>query len=100
MDFGFFVLAAIAWFLFRGSKQKKFKPVPVLIECVLLFVTLFLLSFIGNAISTYFNISISPWDYLPNTLYLWIGGILFFAVTCYLAFKPWRKTASYENDEK
>ncbi|PSL43247.1 hypothetical protein B0H94_11171 [Salsuginibacillus halophilus] len=83
MDWALYIGAIGAWGLIR-RQQNKLKPIHFLLESLYICIAIFILSFFGDAITTYFNFS------LPQTLYYWIGGLIMFSVACYLSLKSWK----------
>ena len=83
MDLALYIGAIGAWGLIR-RQQKKLKPLPFFIDSLFICIAIFILSFVGEIITAYFNFS------LPRNLYYWIGGIIIFSVACYLSFQSWK----------
>ncbi|RSL33922.1 hypothetical protein D7Z54_07320 [Salibacterium salarium] len=92
MDWSLYLGAVLAWAVIRWE-GKKLHLIPFLKEGLFICITIYILNLIGDFITAFFNISLSPFDYLPETLNLWIGGIIFFSVVCYLSVKSWKNSS-------
>ncbi|MFA9557786.1 hypothetical protein ACERII_10810, partial [Evansella sp. AB-rgal1] len=90
MDWALYIAAIGTWALIQ-RQQKKLKPLPFLLESLFICIAIFIISFVCGAITAYFNLS------LPQSLYYWIGGIIFFSAACYLSFKSWKVSNSKHN---
>ena len=83
MDLALYIGAIGAWGLIQ-RQQKKLKPLPFFIESLFICIAIFILSFVSEIITAYFNFSV------PQNLYYWIGGIIMFSVACHLSFQSWK----------
>ncbi|MEH7385273.1 hypothetical protein V7147_07685 [Bacillus sp. JJ1521] len=96
MNISMYIGVILAIGLIRWE-QKRLQLKTFLMEVV--FMCIFITIFQLVVIIIKNKLNIRSVDFLPESLEVWVGGIIIFAFACYLSFRGWRKKGASNSDE-
>ncbi|WNB92615.1 hypothetical protein [Bacillus sp. NEB1478] len=99
MDWSMFIGLAVALALLRWVKN-ELKLRSFLKELIVLSAFVFVFNLISDFIKSKMTLPFSIRNPFSETIQLWIGVIVFFALTCILAFSGWRNNGKKSADTK
>ncbi|ADU28940.1 hypothetical protein [Evansella cellulosilytica] len=91
MDF-ILLMSMFIVFLVVRWKQSDIQWLHLIKDIAIFGCAIFVLYLVGSYISKTFSMSLSPFDYLPEPVQIWVGATFFFTVTCYISFRAWKTT--------